>query len=125
MQNIVFDNTVALLGTTLKYALQRHQVIATNLANVETPHYKAKDLPFEAALRSAVVRTRTNPKAPFRVAEPKPVFDISGELRADGNNVNAENEMIKLLKNSGKFNLAAELIRYKFNALRNAMRPIS
>ncbi|GIX07155.1 MAG: flagellar basal-body rod protein FlgB [Candidatus Poribacteria bacterium] len=125
MQNAVFDNTISLLATTMDYAVRRHQVIAANLANVETPNYKAKDLPFEALLRSAVVRARGNPKASLRVGEPKLVYDVTGELRGDGNNVNAENEMIKLLKNSGKFNLAAELIQYKFRSLREAMRPIS
>lgn len=123
MQNTLFDDTVSVLATTMKFAIRRHEVIAGNLANVETPNYKAKDMPFEAILSAAVQRLRTRPTEEPRYATPRVVLDATGELRTDGNNVNAENEMVKLLKNTGLFNAAVELIRYKFSTLKTAMTP--
>ena len=122
MQNAIYDNTISLLSTTLDYALRRHKVIAANLANVETPNYKAKDLPFQAILKSAMERAKGQPTARPRFIEPRPVFDVTGEVRFDGNNVNNENEMIKLVKNSGLYSTAVELIKYKFNTLKLAMQ---
>lgn len=123
MPNSMFDNTVSLLSTSLAFATRRHEVIAGNLANVETPNYKAKDMPFSAILSAAVERGRSRPLDHLRFATPRILLDATGELRTDGNNVNAENEMVKLLKNSGAFNASTELIRYKFSTLRMAMAP--
>lgn len=123
MRNSMFDNTVSLLSASLAFATRRHEVIAGNLANVETPNYKAKDMPFDAVLSAAMERARSRPTDAPRYATPRIVLDATGELRTDGNNVNAENEMVKLLKNSGLFNASTELIRYKFSTLKMAMAP--
>ena len=123
MQNVMFDSTTLLLSRTLGYSLRRHKVIAANLANVETPNYKAKDLPFNAILKSAVVRGRNDRTRAPHYQEPRLVLDVTGEVRFDGNNVNNENEMIKLTKNSGLFSTASQLIKYKFSSLSTAIRP--
>jgi flagellar basal-body rod protein FlgB len=121
MQNALFDSTVHLLQTAMSYGMRRHEVIASNMANVETPNYKAKDLPFTAILKAAMNRAEATPTAYPRFQQPRIVFDVTGEVRSDGNNVNAENEMMKLVKNSGMFVAAVELIRFKFTSLRTAM----
>jgi flagellar basal-body rod protein FlgB len=123
MQNSMFDNTTRLLATTLDFTLRRHKVIAANMANVETPNFKARDLPFNAYLKAGLHRVHKNPGSSVTFQQPRLVFDTTGELRFDGNNVNAENEMIKLMKNTGRHSLAAELIKYKFTTLREAIRP--
>lgn len=123
MQNSMFDNTVRLLSTTMSYSLRRHEVIANNLANVETPNYKAKDLPFTAILKSAMDRAESRPTNDPRFLTPRLVYDITGEVRFDGNNVNAENEMLKLVKNSGLHTTAVELMKFKFNSLKTAIAP--
>ena len=121
MQNAMFDSTTLLLSQTLRYAQQRHKVIAANLANVETPNYKAKDLPFQAVLKAAFARSEADPTRGPEFQDPRLVLDVTGEVRFDGNNVNNENEMIKLTKNSGLYITAADLIKYKFSALNKAL----
>ena len=121
MQNAMYDSTVMLLSRTLGYALRRHKVVAANLANVETPNYRAKDLPFTAILKSAMDGVHNDPTSAPRFREPRLVLDVTGEVRFDGNNVNNENEMIKLTKNSGAYTTAVDLIKYKFNTLHKAI----
>ena len=121
MQNTMFDSTVDLLSRTLGYAQQRHKVIAANLANVETPNYKAKDLPFNAILKSAVAQYERDPSRAAEYQDPRLVLDVTGEIRFDGNNVNNENEMIKLTKNSGLYMTAVDLIKYKFTTVVRAL----
>ena len=121
MQNAMFDSTTLLLSQTLRYAQRRHKIVAANLANVETPNYKAKDLPFTAVLKSAVARGDRDPTRTPRYQEPRLVLDVTGEIRFDGNNVNNENEMIKLTKNSGLYMTAVDLIKYKFSTLGKAL----
>jgi len=123
MQNSMFDNTVSLLATTMDYVFRRHEIIAENLANVETPNYIAKDMPFQAVLKAAMDRAERQPTENPRFATPQVLWDATGELRTDGNNVNAENEMMKLTKNTVLFNAVSELAKYKFTTLKTAMAP--
>ena len=122
MQNAMFDNTVRTLSATLDYSLRRHKVIAANMANVETPNFKARDLPFNAYMQAGLRRVENNPAARITFQQPRMVYDTTGETRLDGNNVNAENEMIKLMKNTGRYSLAVDLLKYKFTTLREAIR---
>jgi flagellar basal-body rod protein FlgB len=50
----LFDVTTDALGASLNYRLLRHNVTSANIANAETPGYKAKEVQFEDALARAV-----------------------------------------------------------------------
>ncbi|MDA1191395.1 MAG: flagellar basal body rod protein FlgB [Candidatus Poribacteria bacterium] len=122
MQNAFYDNTTDFLAKAMDFSMRRHKVIAANMANIETPNYKAKDLPFNAQLKAALQGAERQPTSRMRFQNPMLVDDVTGETRFDGNNVNNENEMIKLIKNVGLNTMAADLIKYKFTTLREAMR---
>src|SRR5207249_8760275 len=57
MPNILFDPTIEGLARTLTLHQQRHAVLASNLANVETPGYRARELDFQDALKQAFEET--------------------------------------------------------------------
>ncbi|MCU0840796.1 MAG: flagellar basal body rod protein FlgB [Thiobacillaceae bacterium] len=48
------DNDLAFVETALKVRARRQEILAANLANADTPNYKARDLDFAAALKSAM-----------------------------------------------------------------------
>ena len=48
--SISFDNALGVHEQALKFRSQRAEVLANNLANAETPNYKARDLEFSAVL---------------------------------------------------------------------------
>ena len=56
MPNILFDPTIEGLARTLTLHQRRHEVLTSNLANVETPGYRARELDFQDALREAFAR---------------------------------------------------------------------
>ena len=47
---ITFENALGVLPGTLQYRTQRAEILAGNIANVDTPNFKAKDLDFETLL---------------------------------------------------------------------------
>lgn len=48
------DKEIAFVRNALNLRAQRQEILASNLANADTPNYKARDLDFTAALRSAM-----------------------------------------------------------------------
>ena len=93
-----------------------HDVIAANLANANTPGYRAFDLALDAATSAAaqsVVPRRTDPR---HLGEPAPQAGVgvqalasNAPARLDGNNVSLEDELLKLLENRTLYQTAFEL----------------
>ncbi|MBH0204515.1 MAG: flagellar basal body rod protein FlgB [Nitrospira sp.] len=110
-------------------------VIASNLANEETPGYRASELNFMDQLRSAhqgrlpVVLAATQPRH-FGLHGAQGVQAITGKLNEvpagdlplDANSVNLELEMAKLSDNAMQYNTAATILAKKFHGLLNVIR---
>lgn len=124
---------------TLKVGLegthQRHQAISNNIANADTPNYQRATVEFEEHLRRALTRTgfrghRNHPAhfiigGPHEIREARPRVDIDHEtrFRADRNNINIDNEMADLAKNTNRNIQYTDLIRRRYEGLRSAIRP--
>jgi flagellar basal-body rod protein FlgB len=131
----IFDRTIQLLQRSLDLRSARQRVIASNLANEETPGYRASELTFQDQLRSAhrgrlpVVLAATQARH-FGLQGPQGVQAVTGklgevpagDLPLDANSVNLELEMAKLSDNAMQYNAAATIIAKKFNGLINAIR---
>ena len=98
------------LGLGLDWAAKRHNAIANNIANIDTPKYKRQDVTFPQALARAIKGKnsnlplkRTNPRhlpAPAAETSIAIVEDKGTTYRNDGNNVDPEVEVAELLKNT-------------------------
>jgi flagellar basal-body rod protein FlgB len=106
------------LSQLLDAAALRHRVIAQNVANVNTPGYKRREVQFEADLAKALA-------APDGTAtshvEPKVVFSEDGPKRVDGNNVDIDREMNEMARNALLYQAAAQIIASRVASLRAAI----
>jgi flagellar basal-body rod protein FlgB len=105
----------------LDVSLLRHQAIAGNLANLETPNYKRLDVSpsFEAQLQKAVADGN-----PAEVAGMQPELAVDTTAvsgRADGNTVQLETEMLKLNQNTLENSVETQLVIYSQAKLRMAI----
>lgn len=129
----LFDKTTEALGTSLDMRLLRQNVTSANIANAETPGYKARKLDFEDALARAINlegKNRVDTTHPEHV--PVGLAKIS-RMRADvyenpdvdtandGNTVDMEREMAVLAENSVLYRAAVQLINKKLAAMRYAV----
>lgn len=121
----LFDKTTNALGASINFRQLKQNIISTNVANAETPGYKAKKVDFEDALSRAV---DINGLGKMSVDEPDH-FAVNGSsidhIRADvyenpdvtvtndGNTVDMEREMAELKENSIVYNAAIQLINKK------------
>lgn len=83
----------------------RHRVLAGNVANSETPGYVRQDVPFEAALSDAINT------GDFTGFDPKIETDKTRPVRADGNNVQLDEELAELNKNALLHQTALQILQ--------------
>jgi len=124
---------VAPLSYALDFHLERHNLLAANLANVDTPRYKPLDLArvgndgdangsFEQAMQVAL--TRTN-EAHLQVPGVDPLVgrvfqDLSAGGGADGNYVSLDRESGKLAANRLRYDMVSVLVKSQLDALMRA-----
>jgi len=88
----------------------RQKLVASNIANADTPGYKTKDIDFQSEFRAAS-------------GSPPPVLDVAGlPVKNDGNNVSVDRESRLLAENDMRFNLASNLLRSEIQAIRAALQ---
>lgn len=128
----LFDKTTSALSTALNMRLLKNNVISSNIANAETPHYHAKKMDFEEALARALdidgLRgMSTSNENHFAVGGSKSKVDPDiyenpeGAINNDGNTVDLEREMSSLAENTIMYRAALQLINKKLAALRYAI----
>jgi flagellar basal-body rod protein FlgB len=124
----LFDGTIKLLSSTLDYQTKRHKVIASNIANIDTPNYEAKDIIFREALSDSM-RRGTNVE--MMRSNTRHLPGTAGQHGADnvevvesGQRVNIDSEMGKLAENHLRYNLTVELLSRKFRSLNTVLREV-
>lgn len=91
------------------------QVITANLANVDTPGYKTKDVRFHEVLMSADEGTDSVQLSPV-------VSRVSGLLeRPDGNNVDLDRESLLLARTQLQYQMGTQLVKARFHQLLSAI----
>ena len=123
------------LKTAMDVASLRQQLYAGNIANIDTPGYRSKDLDFGQILSDYEDQVEMTPKtkpdgSPFlpsgQILQYGDYY-IEEELdnitqRVDANNVDLDKEMAKLAANSGRYKLASQFMTRKLRILNEAMR---
>lgn len=121
----VNDKTIKALAASLNFRQLRQEVIASNIANAETPGYKSKRVEFEAALARALDidgKMEMNSADPrhfdvgnggFDNLEPEVFEDPNGIVTADGNTVDRDKEMARMAENKILYDAAVQLLNKK------------
>jgi flagellar basal-body rod protein FlgB len=128
---ILDDRTMRTLETALDVASARHQVITNNVANIDTPGFKAADVDFVSSLERAMAShgglagraTRAG-----HLSVPGPVVagqslvvqtvDEGVSMKVDGNSVDIDLEMARMAENATMYNTFAQLVSNRFSILK-------
>lgn len=120
--------TSALMKRALDGTWQRQKAISANIANHETPGYKAVKISFEDALKNEVRRVGNlhntdiyGKMASIDRTEIKRYHDHSGSERADGNNVNLDAENIQMAKVQIQYQFLTKKVSDYYSRLRYAI----
>ncbi len=138
-RNLTNGGTISALSTTLSFNEARLQMLANNVANIETPGFRTKTLDqvgFQRALREALGKhdaDRTRPldvnsgsevqtKSDGRLMVTPSDQPVESLLFHDGTNQSIERQMSELAKTGMTHDLATTLLRGQFETLRKAIR---
>jgi len=113
--------TSDLLARYLDLAASQTKLTAANMANIDTPGYRAVGMDFEAEMREAIESVdRGRPPRQLRL---KPVDGLIA--RPDGNNVSMDRESLNLAETQLKFKTGVALIRQEYQRIMDAIHADS
>lgn len=132
----LFGNNFTILEKSMDAYTKRAEALADNIANVNTPNYKRKDVQFESFLQkalyedgSSVIGRRTDEKH-FKIGienkldsvEASFTEDKNTKMRYDGNNVDIEIEKVEQTKNNIRYQFATNKISGSFTSLKSVIK---
>jgi len=138
LTSLTSRNSIPLLDQMASFTQARHRVLTENVANIDTPGYRTRQLDpaaFQAALRRAA-NARQKMTSPLRMHDTEQVrVDKRGRLQVtpelepadnllfyDGTNGRIERQMAMLAENAMTHQLTTELLRGKYEGLLTAIR---
>ena len=130
----LFKGTLPILEKAMDLRSLKHNVTVSNIANKDTPNYKAFDLVVEEELEKVMgsekelgLRKSRRGHLPGRTIGGSAVslgIDNTSQLsfRRDGNTVNIDKEMAKLSENNLMYDALAQIISRKFRGLKDVIQ---
>ncbi|MBD9500016.1 flagellar basal body rod protein FlgB [Pseudomonas sp. BGr12] len=132
--SISFDKALGIHQQALNFRSQRAEVLANNLANADTPNYKARDLDFASVLAaqsdklkngtfSATLTNSHHIAADgFGMGDESVKYRIPNQPSVDQNTVDEQIEQANYAENSVQFQASFTFLNSKFKGLMNALR---
>lgn len=124
----IFSNHIDILAQALDYSATKQNVISQNIANVDTPNYKSKEvLPFKTVLSNEMDNEThlTNSKhIPFSTSNNNSITIVNknSQYNESGNSVDLDQEMTELAENQIYYNALVEGISAKFQMLQSVIK---
>ena len=107
--SVIDNNSIGVLAKYLNLAAQRQTTVANNIANLDTPGYRTKDIDFSAEVSRILGGDEMQPGM---------AKEVQGLLeRPDGNNVSADRESLLLAQTQLQFRTGVQLLRSQMQRL--------
>jgi flagellar basal-body rod protein FlgB len=131
---ISFDKAFGIHQYTLGVRTERAEVIAANIANADTPGYKARDLDFSSALEQAQSRTQSGfalATSDARHIQGGSSSSLSGSIKfrvpnqpdtGDGNSVDVQQERTSYMENGLEYQTSLEFLNSRISGLLKAIK---
>ncbi|MFQ3619990.1 MAG: flagellar basal body rod protein FlgB [Spirochaetales bacterium] len=133
-----FRKTLDILHREMDVGLYRRDVIANNIANADTPHFKRSVVNFETSLKAALASETpsrrlqpflTHPRhipfdrpVDYRTIHPRKVLDFLTTSKNNGNNVDIEQETMDALHNQLQYQLLTQVVGGYYNQVNLVLR---
>jgi flagellar basal-body rod protein FlgB len=124
----LFGTVTEGLGAALELYQKRHTVISENIANSETPGYRARDIEFADQLAAALTAPQmgdgatpeepANMKMPLRV---EPSLDRNATIKPDGNSVALDVQVGRLSENAFKIQALTQILSGRYQGLKRVI----
>ena len=113
----LFDTVHVALERAIQGSALRHEALAENLANINTPGYRRQDLDFHSALQAAM----PGGAAALESVQLSPQVDGAAPVRTDGNSVDVDVESANLAQNALEYEALAQVLRVRGDIIEIAL----
>jgi len=123
----LFGTVTEGLGAALDLYQARHQVLAENIANSETPGYRARDIEFADQLAAALTppehgnKTAGDPKSVAGPIHVEPTVDRGAAVKPDGNSVAIDVQVGRLSENAFKIQALTQILSARYASLKQVI----
>jgi flagellar basal-body rod protein FlgB len=124
----LFSNTINNLEQALSQSTTKQRVISNNIANVDTPNYKAQEVRFNNTLSNEMQKLqahKTNNKH-FDFGSTSSGYQLTSRANTNyqhnGNNVDIDQEMTDMAKNQIQYNALIDRLSSKFSSLKTVIK---
>ena len=134
MSGLFGNNIFTIAQKSLDFRTSRHDLLASNVANKDTPGYQAEDLVFRASLEKALQAEQPGPlkqtdsrhfdgrnTPPLNEVEAQRILSASPYPDFDGNTVDLDREMAKIAENQLMYYATLMMLALKFRGLKSAI----
>jgi flagellar basal-body rod protein FlgB len=130
----IFSSTISTLEKVLDARSLKHNLIVSNIANADTPNYKAFDLIIEEEIGKTSGTEKTTNLTTTHSGHLRGIKSHENNLnsrvtatpplsiRGDGNSVDIDKEMAAMAENNLMYNALAQILSKKFTGLKNAIQ---
>jgi flagellar basal-body rod protein FlgB len=125
---INFDKALGIHPQALAIREKRSEVLAANLANADTPGYKARDLDFKSILKQTLPETQTLERTQAghfssqQLLNSRLMYRNPNQVSLDGNTVEANVEQARYAENAVQYQASLQFLNNKFSGLMMALR---
>ncbi len=127
---ISFDSALGIHQQAVAVRAQRTEMLASNIANADTPGYKAKDIDFRAALQNAqtqsvgtLKRTHANHiQSNMNAASSETLYRVPNQPSLDGNTVDEQLEKSAFAENAMRYQASITFLDRKFKGMLAAIK---
>lgn len=127
------DNALGISPQALALRAQRMSLLSANIANADTPGYKARDIDFQSALKAAEAsqyspnpadsaHARHIPLSGASTSQPDVLYRQPAQLSIDGNTVDASKEHAAFMENAIRYQASLQLLDNRIKGIRNAIK---
>jgi len=105
----------------LDWTAKRQQTLSANLANIDTPGYKARDISFSEQMKSLALETTSSEHLEPLEQSGMRVLEVGTPAKDNGNTVDLDREMTELSKNGLQYIALVQFLNQKIRTLRSAI----
>ncbi|MDF2549350.1 MAG: flgB [Chlamydiales bacterium] len=112
------NNPLRMLKSVVGLHAKRHEVIAGNVANVNTPYYRRREFRFEEELKQAIEnKTASFEELDGSIERPKDTV-----VRNNGNDVDIDDEIVAMNKNTTLYGIYTQIYQQRASQIKHAIR---
>jgi flagellar basal-body rod protein FlgB len=133
--NISFSNALGIHEHALELRTKRAEILANNIANADTPGFKARDIDFHAllkqekqglaagnALKMATTNGKHLPVSGEGLGADELLYRTPSQPSIDGNTVDSQTEKAEFMKNTLQYQSSFQFLNSRFKSLTNAIK---